>query len=63
MMQIKYEVGQTVLLKVKVQNIVVDNTGINYSVIIPGKKNAVKVSESYIDGAAEETFIDGNKIR
>lgn len=47
-MRTKYDVGQTVLLKVEVKSINLIENDIVYVVAIPNKKTPVKVSEDYI---------------
>lgn len=59
-MQTKYDVGQTVLLKVEVKSINCIQDDIVYTVDIPNKKTPIKVSERYIAGAVEGDA-DGSK--
>lgn len=47
-MQTKYDVGQTVLLKVEIKSINLIENDIVYTVAIPNKKTPVKVSEGHI---------------
>lgn len=47
-MQTRFDVGQTVLLKVEVKSISLVENDIVYSVAIPNKKTPVKVSEKHI---------------
>ena len=53
-MKTKYDVGQVVLLKVKVAGITVDKSGIVYSIIMSGRKNPIHVPEKDIECASEE---------
>lgn len=59
-MQTKYDVGQTVLLKVEVKSINLVQNDIVYTVDIPGKKTPIKVSEKYIADVFKGDN-DGNK--
>lgn len=47
-MQTRFDVGQTVLLKVEVKSISLVENDIVYSVALPNKKTPVKVSEKHI---------------
>ena len=47
-MRTKYDVGQTVLLKVEIKSINLIENDIVYTVAIPNKKTPVKVSEDHI---------------
>lgn len=53
-MQTKYDVGQTVLLKVKVAKISITPDGIEYSILMAGKVKSITVPEEDIAGAVEE---------
>ena len=58
-MQTKYDVGQTVLLKVEVKSINLIENDIVYTVAIPNKKTPIKVSERHIAGKVPERHIAG----
>lgn len=62
-MKTKYDVDQTVLLKVRVLNIIIDDKGINYAVLIPGKKNAIRVSEVDVAGCMNKEDVHGSEAR
>ena len=53
-MKTKFDVGQTVLLKVTVKEITVTEDGAIYSIMIPNKKSAIKVHERELEGACKE---------
>ena len=61
-MQTRFDVGQTVLLKVEVKSISLVENDIVYSVAIPNKKTPVKVSEKHIADVFKGGA-DGSKVR
>ena len=54
-MRTNYDVGQTVLLMAEVVDIIINKDGVTYSLILPGKKNAIKVPENKIAFAVAST--------